>query len=429
MHTVAALFIAAPASGQGKTSITAGLAWLYRQQGKRVRVFKTGPDFIDPMVHEIASGQAVYQLDNWMGGNAHTQSLLSNAAKDNDIILIEGVMGLFDGTPSSADLAEQLGVPVLAIIDASAMAQTFGALAHGLSTYRPSLPFFGILANRIASELHADLIASSLRKDTPLQGVIYRDTSAVLPERHLGLVQAQEINDIEMRIGKMAEQLSKTALADIHRLPVVTFQQSATPTDQKPLVGKTISIAKDAAFSFLYQANIDTLKQLGAQVSFFSPLANDRLPECDAVYLPGGYPELYLTQLENATQTATDIRSHHQQGKPMLAECGGMLSLLKQLTTKEGETGQLWSLIDGEAIMQSKLAALGMQSINLPEGELRGHTFHHSLMNTSLEPIAQGINPLGKGVHEKVYRIDRLTASYIHLYFPSNPEAVGRLFS
>lgn len=423
-----ALFIVAPASGQGKTTITAGLAWLYRQQGKRVRIFKTGPDFIDPMIHQVATEQPVYQLDMWMGGEAHVRTLLADAAKTVDIILIEGVMGLFDGTPSSADLAEALGVPVLAVIDASSMAQTFGALAHGLATYRPNLPFWGILANRVASDLHADLIASSVRADTPLKGIIRRNADASLPERHLGLVQAQELSDLEQRIQQMANQLAQTELAQHQQLPEIRLETPNPVTTQATLSGKTIAISRDKAFSFLYQANVDTLQALGANILYFSPLANDALPDCDAVYLTGGYPELYLDEIEQATRTAEGLREHQSQDKPILAECGGMLALLNQLTDKHGKTAQMWGLLSGIAVMQQRLAALGMQSVALPEGELRGHTFHHSVTTTVMQPLTQGINPHGKGVSEKVYRQGRLTASYIHLYFPSNPSAVAALF-
>lgn len=423
-----ALFIVAPASGQGKTTITAGLAWLYRQQGKRVRIFKTGPDFIDPMIHEVATRQPVYQLDIWMGGEDHVRALLADAAKTADIILIEGVMGLFDGTPSSADLAEALDVPVLAVIDASSMAQTFGALAHGLATYRPNLPFWGILANRVASDLHADLIASSVRADTPLKGIIRRNADASLPERHLGLVQAQELSDLEQRIQQMANQLAQTELAQHQQLPEIRFETPNPVTTQATLSGKTIAISRDKAFSFLYQANVDTLQALGATIHYFSPLANDALPNCDAVYLTGGYPELYLDEIAQATRTAEGLREHQAQDKPILAECGGMLALLNQLTDKHGKAAQMWGLLSGTAVMQQRLAALGMQSVALPEGELRGHTFHHSVTTTDMQPLTQGINPHGKGVSEKVYRQGRLTASYIHLYFPSNPNAVTALF-
>jgi cobyrinic acid a,c-diamide synthase len=291
------------------------------------------------------------------------------------------------------------------------------------------LPFWGILANRVASDLHADLIATSVREDTPLKGIIRRNADAALPERHLGLIQASELSDLMQRITQMADQLAQTTLANTTPLPLVSFEQTQ-PLAETPrlLADKTIAISKDKAFSFLYQANIDTLKALGAKIVYFSPLANDPIPDCDAVYLTGGYPELYLDTLANAHQTAISLREHHAQGKPILAECGGMLALLNQLTDKAGNTGKLWGLLAGEAVMQNRLVALGMQAVNFPEGELRGHTFHHSSLTMQLEPLTQGVNPHGKGVSEKVYRQGKLTASYIHLYFPSNAKATAALF-
>lgn len=429
MGVVAALFIAAPASGQGKTTITAGLAWYYRSLGKRVRIFKTGPDFIDPMVHEMACGHPVYQLDLWMAGEAHCRQLLAQASAACDVILIEGVMGLFDGNPSSADLARLLGIPVLVVIDASAMAQTFGALAHGLATYQDDLTVFGILANRVGSDIHAEMIASSVRADTPLLGIIKRDAAANLPERHLGLVQASELSDIEQRITAMSAQIHLTKLNLFDNLPKVDFQYSVPQTIPTLLAGKTIAIAKDAAFSFLYPANIDCLRQLGAKICYFSPLANDSLPVCDAVYLPGGYPELYLTTLAHATNTQKTIEEHARIGKPILAECGGMLSLLERLTDKQGDSAAMWSLLPGEAIMQQRLVALGMQSVDLGQGELRGHSFHYSQLTTPLIPIAKATNPHDKGTSEAIYRLGNITASYVHHYFPSNPIAVAQLFS
>ena len=170
-----ALFLAAPASGQGKTTVTAALARHHRDLGRLVRVFKTGPDFLDPMILERASGAPVYQLDLWMGGEAHCRQLLYQAASEADLILIEGVMGLFDGDSSSADLATRLGIPILAIIDASHMAQTFGALALGLATYRPGLPFAGVFANRVAGERHYQMLAESLPPGLTALGWLPRD--------------------------------------------------------------------------------------------------------------------------------------------------------------------------------------------------------------------------------------------------------------
>jgi cobyrinic acid a,c-diamide synthase len=187
-----ALFVSAPASNQGKTTVTAALARCHTARGRVVRVFKTGPDFLDPMILERASGRPAYQLDLWMGGEDHCRTLLYEAAGEADLILIEGVMGLFDGTPSSADLAQRFGVPVLAVIDAESMAQSFGAIAHGLASYRAGLPFYGVLANRVAGARHADLTRQGMPPGLTYWGAVMRDSGFELPDRHLGLVQAEE---------------------------------------------------------------------------------------------------------------------------------------------------------------------------------------------------------------------------------------------
>lgn len=433
-----ALFIAAPASGQGKTTVTAALARLHTRAGRRVRVFKTGPDFLDPMIHEQASGHPVYQLDLWMGGEQHCRELLYEAASDADLILIEGVMGLFDGEPSSADLATLFNIPVLAVINATAMAQTFGAVAHGLATYRSqpfckNLPFSGVLANRVASASHAELLRASLPEGMQWYGALYRqDEDSTLPSRHLGLVQAEEIADLDARLNNMADMLDAAA-PDLLPAPVAFHSTSnhvgaplAAPLTA-PLRNKTIAIACDSAFAFLYRANVDCLRELGAELVFFSPLADKKIPACDAVYLPGGYPELHLGALSENTSMKQALIDHHAAKKPLVAECGGLLYLLDSLTDKYGVQAAMVGLLTGSAVMQKKLANLGMHSVVLPEGELRGHTYHHSITECELTPLAMTTGKRGKP--EPVYRAGRLHASYLHLYFPSNPDAIVRLFS
>ncbi len=424
--TCPALLLSAPASGQGKTTVTAGLARYHRNQGHRVRVFKTGPDFLDPMVLERASGQPVYQLDNWMVGERNCQALLYQAAQEADLILIEGVMGLFDGTPSSADLACRFGVPVLALINAHAMAQTFGAVAHGLSHYRPGLPFAGVLANRVAGPGHAQLLAESLSADMHDYGWLPRDEDIALPDRHLGLVQAAEIADLESRIDRAAARIAYTGLATLP--PPVTFPEVKLEPLPPLLRGLRIGIARDLAFAFLYPANLDTLRALGAELVFFSPLTAAELPAVDAVYLPGGYPELHLDTLASNHGLRAALRRHHRAGKPIYAECGGLLYTLESLADRAGHRAAMLGLLPGRAALQGKLVGLGMQWVALPEGELRGHTFHHSRLETALPPLAHGHRQRDGQTGEAVYRVGRLTASYLHLYFASNPVATARLF-
>jgi len=383
-----ALLLAAPASGQGKTTVTAGLARYHRNQGRTVRVFKTGPDFLDPMILERASGQPVYQLDLWMVGERDCKAMLYQAAREADLILIEGVMGLFDGTPSSADLAGLFGVPVLALINAHAMAQTFGAVAYGLANYRPGLPFAGVLANRVAGPSHAELLAESLPPDLRYFGWLPRDGEIALPDRHLGLVQAAEIADLEARLESAAALIATTGLAELP--PPVCFPEFDVEPPPPLLKGVRIGIARDTAFAFLYPANLDTLRALGAELVFFSPLTDTELPAVDSVYLPGGYPELHLSELAANESMRAALHRHHQAGKPIYAECGGLLYALESLADQEGHRAPMLGLLPGHAALQTKLAGLGMQSVELPEGELRGHTFHHSKLETPLPPLAHG---------------------------------------
>jgi cobyrinic acid a,c-diamide synthase len=421
-----ALFISAPASHQGKTTLTAGLARYHRQQGRRVRVFKTGPDFLDPYVLEQASGHTVYALDLWMNGEDDCRQRLYAATAEADLILIEGSMGLFDGTPSSADLAQLFGVPVAAIIDASGMAQTFAAVAHGLATFRPGLPFYGVLANQVASSRHAEMLTAALPASLNYLGAVMRQQDMGLPERHLGLVQAQEVDDLEARLERAAAQLANTALAQLP--PPVAFQPATAPGLPRLLDGVRIAIARDTAFSFIYPANVQTLQALGAELHDFSPLADDALPECDAVWLPGGYPELHLAALAGAQGSRASLHAHAAAGKPLYAECGGMLYLLDSLTDKQGQSGQMLGLLPGHARLNTRLSALGLQQLQLDGEILRGHTFHYSSLDTSITPLTHASRATGSGPGEAVYRHGSLLASYLHLYFPSNPAACTRLF-
>jgi cobyrinic acid a,c-diamide synthase len=336
-------------------------------------------------------------------------------------------MGLFDGEPSSADLAQLFNIPVLAVINATAMAQTFGALAHGLAHYRAGLPFAGVLANRVASASHATLVRDSLPTDMPWYGALFRQEDGdSLPSRHLGLVQADEVDDLHARLDRMADALASTANVS---LPASVAFAPASHTAQKhnlPLHNTRIAVARDNAFAFLYHANLDCLRELGAQLTFFSPLHDHTLPDCDAVYLPGGYPELHLDTLANNHTMKNALLAHHAANKPIVAECGGLLYLLESLTDHSGKTAVMVGLLQGDAVMQKKLANLGLHSVTLPEGEYRGHTFHHSTTTSTLTPIAMTQGKRGKS--EPVYRDKRLHASYLHLYFPSNVDATARLF-
>ncbi len=428
MKQCPALLITAPASGQGKTTVTAAIARFHRNQNRKVRIFKAGPDFLDPMILEQASGHPVYQLDLWMGGHAHCRKLLYQAATTADLILIEGVMGLFDGEPSSADLAVLFGIPVLAVIDATAMAQTFGAVALGLATYRPACKMLGVLANQVASLVHEEMLKESLPNHLSWYGALPHHTNGKIPDRHLGLVQAKQINNLEQYLEQLVEKISLTALNKLP--PTITFKTADDLTNLTPkLKGVRIAIAADAAFSFIHQANLDLLQMMGAELQFFSPLNDTLLPETDSLYLPGGYPELHLNKLAANHNMHKAIQIHYAAGKPIVAECGGMLYLLSTLTDCHGKTARLLNLIPGKATLQSHLVNLGFHSGKFPQGELRGHTFHHSQLETTIQPSAL-TQPTRKGLRsEALFQLGRLTASYMHWYMPSNPTVTAALFS
>jgi len=421
------VLVAAVSSGQGKTTVTAALARSLVQRGQRVRVFKCGPDFLDPMLLERASGAPVGTLDLWMVGEDFCRRQLIDAAREADVILVEGVMGLYDGTPSSADLARALNIPVLAVIDASAMAQTAGAIVQGLRDYGP-VELAGVIANRVASPGHAAMVAASLR-GVPLFGTLPRQAKA-LPERHLGLVQPAEIDGLDALLDQLAQQLDVDAAAwnSLRTTHIAPGAPIATVTPL--LAGKTIAIARDAAFAFLYPANLQVVAQLGASVAWFSPLAGDAVPgQADAVYLPGGYPELHAATLATTPAWQVSLRAAHAAGKPIVAECGGMMALAETLTDAAGAAWPMAGLLQGRVAMQPRLAGLGPQGLATEHGQLRGHTFHYSKLDTAVPASAYTVkNPSGvQG--EAVYRQGSLTASYFHAWFPSCPHAVAGLFT
>ena len=445
-----ALIIAAPASGQGKTTVVAALARLHARQGRRVRVFKCGPDYLDPHWHELASGAPVHPLDLWLTGEADCRQRLHQAANEAELILIEGVMGLFDGEHSVAELARRLGIPVLAVIDASAMGGTLGALAHGLKSYWSDLPWAGVLANRVAGDRHADMLRAGLREPQDWLGALPRvaldadgkgQPGGLLPQRHLGLVTARELPDALARLDAAADALAHTRLGQMtlagqgwqrwavrFPAPAETPAAAALPA----LAGQRVAVAQDEAFCLVYEANLQALRAWGAQVQCFSPLRGQPLPDCDALWLPGGYPELHAPALMAQTALREQIRQHIAQGKPVWAECGGMLALLQSITLADGSLQPLWGLLPGQARLQRRLQALGPRQWSLPGSpdSLRGHSFHYCSADCSAAIIGHAMRPESTAdlsSAEPIYAHGSIRASFFHAWFPSAPQMVARL--
>lgn len=425
-----ALFLAAPSSGEGKTTITAALARAYKTRGVEVRVFKTGPDYLDPQILAQASGNDVEPLDLWMAGEAYCQQKLYEAACEADLIIVEGAMGLFDGEPSSADLAARFGLPLAIVMNVKGMAQTAAAIATGLAHYRDDITIAGLIANHCGTERHAQLIRDALPEDIPLLATLARDERVALPERHLGLVQASEVSaELEQRFERGVEWIGDQEILKLPEpvafTPAPVSQQLKCP----PLLeGTRIGIARDAAFSFIYDANVRLLEQLGARCEYFSPLNDTRLPEVDALWLPGGYPELYAKQLSDNRSILKEIKNFHGSEKPILAECGGFLYCLQTLTNLEDECYPMVGILAGDGAMRGKRGCQGMQTACLPEGEVRAHAHHRSRASDTPEPLAYGRRQRHPAPGEAIFRERRLTASYLHLFFASNPVAIAELF-
>lgn len=438
-----ALFLSAPASGQGKTTLTVALARMLRRQGKEVRIFKTGPDYLDPQILEQASGFPVKPIDLWMAGHEWCQQQFYEAAQTADLILVEGAMGMFDGEPSSADLAAHFNIPVAIIMDVKGMAQTAAAIAMGLANYRQDIQVVGLIANKCGSERHRQLIEDALPDSLPLLATLARSDEIALPERHLGLVQASEISAaLELQIERSADAMARAGaenfieqlkpiffeareLANTHGISPKTLDSERS--DQKPLKDKTIAVAKDQAFSFIYEANVDVLEAMGASVCYFSPLYDQALPEADAIWLPGGYPELHAATLAENTRIREQLVLFWQAGKSILAECGGFLYCLETLTDLNDEQYPMLGLMAGHGAMRGKRGCQGMQTAPLPEGDVRGHAHHRSRSDGTPTALAYGIRQRHPAPGEAIYRERGLTASYLHLFFPSNPKAIAQL--
>jgi len=420
-----ATLVAAPASGQGKTIFCAALARKWKNEGKRVQLFKIGPDYLDPTILEQACGRPVYNIDLWIMGEQHCRGLLAEAASHNDIILVESVMGLHDNNPSNAQLARLFNLPVCLIIDAAKFAQTTAAIIEGLSQYDVGANIETIVGNKIGSDNHDRLLRETV--GPKYAGSMRRDPRLLVPERHLGLVQAADIEDLDRQLDLAAGALTEFDISI--PLSTVAFDKPTQDSSPDPLLsGTTIAIARDAAFSFIYPVNIQILESMGASLVYFSPLANHPVPPCDALWLPGGYPELHLAELAESDATRASIIAHHQSQKPVLAECGGMMYLCNSITDLDGTTVEACGLFDAKCEMKTRFQSVGLQAVDYGQGEIRGHSLHHSKLFTEVSAETYSTRQDGSQ-GEAVYRLNNTRLSYMHHYFASSPSAAAALFT
>jgi cobyrinic acid a,c-diamide synthase len=444
------LMIAAPMSGSGKTTVTAGLIAALAARGLRVAPFKAGPDYIDPSYHQRAAGRACHNLDAWMLEEAQVAGLLARHSRGADIALIEGVMGLFDGVGgrddagSAAHLARLTGTPVLLVIDAWALARTAAALAQGLRDFDPRVRVAGVILNRVGGAGHAALIGDALaeRGGPPLLGYIPHDEALRLPERHLGLVPTAEPGQWQTWIDRARARVEATV--DLER--VLELARTAAPLAAEPAPvaarlsaqSPVIAVARDAAFNFLYEDNLDLLRDAGARVEFFSPLADAGLPPgAGAVYLCGGFPELYAAELAANTPMLGAFRAAAAHGLPIYAECGGLMYLTEAIVDQGGAAHALAGVLPGRSVMTGRLT-MGYRTVRAQADswlwrageQVRGHEFHYSTWDGGRHaaPAAYALLPgeLQPAERPDGALVGNLLASYVHLQFRAFPALAER---
>lgn len=445
-----AFCLAAPHSGGGKTTLALALMRAFRNRGLAVQGFKCGPDYIDPSFHQQATGRVSPNLDTWMMGKQGVRSVWDRHTVNADIAICEGVMGLFDSrTPgelagSTADCALTLGLPVILVVQAKGMAGSLAPIVAGFCDFHPELRIAGVIANRVGSPKHAALLKEALHREglPPLLGALPYQKDWVLPERQLGLIPAEESDLRENWYDTLAEAAEEFIELDTLRKlcscprpvaqPPVLFEHQETGKNQKRM-----GIARDRAFCFYYEENEAALLKQGWELVAFSPLKDKFLPpDLDALYLGGGYPEVFAEELSANVSMREDIRRFAENGKEIFAECGGYMYLAKALTTKEGKEYPFCGVINGTAHMGTQLRSLGYREVTLhgypfaealPADRLRGHEFHWSKMelHQDYSPLYSFTDREGKQQQDGVCQ-GNIKAGYIHLYWASLPEKTSK---
>ena len=424
------VILAAPASGSGKTVLCAGLLATFRERGLAARAFKAGPDYIDPGFHRLATGHDCVNLDPWGMRPETLERRLAALAAGADLVVGEGAMGLFDGardgTGSTADLAARLGLPVVLVVDTRGQGASVAALAEGFAGHRPDVTVAGIILNRVASAAHEGLLRAALdARSVPVLGAVPRDEALSLPSRHLGLVQACESGRhwLYDAASIVAESVDTSALEALAR-PL-----RATPTQAGaaiPPLGQRIAVARDEAFGFCYDALMEDWRAAGAAVMPFSPLANEA-PDgsADAVYLPGGYPELHAGRIAGAQDFLGGLRDAAEGGAAVFGECGGYMVLGRGLTDADGRRHAMAGLLPLETSFRERRLSLGYRHARLaaagPLGaagtSFRGHEFHYCrvVSEETSRPLFETRDATGASLGHAGITQGSVSGSFIHL--------------
>ncbi|HSU89840.1 MAG TPA: cobyrinate a,c-diamide synthase [Sporolactobacillaceae bacterium] len=440
------IVVAATGSGAGKTTATVALIGAMRARGLKVAAFKCGPDYLDPTYHQRAAGVRSHNLDGWMMTRDSVLATLARVSADADLAVIEGMMGLFDSaTPtgdegSTAEIAKWLDVPVILVTDASGIARTIAAIAHGFARFDPALRVAGMICNRVGSRGHLDLLRAA-NPEVPIVGGFPAHPELAFPERHLGLLLADESTVPQRLIDSWSqlgsEWLDLDAILEIARsAPTLENFAASDKSEIKSYSSPRcrIGVAHDDAFQFYYEDNLNRLRALGAELVDFAPSRDRKLPTVDGLYFGGGYPEALARELSSNTPMLEAVRNFAVSGGVIYAECGGLMYLCESIRTLDGARWPMAALIPGTAVMSDHLQALGYvevetsaESILGPaHAKFRGHQFRYStLEDAGAEDRVENVYKVkprwGGAPFVEGYRIGNLLASYVHAHWASNP--------
>lgn len=441
------LVIAGVSSGVGKTTVTLGLIEALRGRGLAVQAFKVGPDFIDAAYHALATGRPSYNLDGWMCGREQVVTTVRDRAADADLAVVEGVMGCFDGRDgssedgSTAQIAKWLGAPVILIVDAGALVRSAAAVVLGFERFDPELTVAGVIFNRAGAATHRRWLGQAVAAATTARplGALPSDPGVALPERHLGLVTAAEGGysaTLRQRLAHLIEEhldvdeLIGMARSRIRR-PATRPAPSRTPS-------AIIAVARDRAFQFYYPDNLEALERAGARLVFWSPLADRALPPADGLYIGGGYPELHGRELAENSSMREAVREFAGSGRPVLAECGGLMYLAESLTDIDGRCWPMAHVLPAPVVMERDRLVIGYRQVALgaagplgPSGtSARGHEFHCSRLgelSASVARLYAVTDGSGGPPRSEGFVVGGASMSYIHLHFGSNPALADNL--
>jgi cobyrinic acid a,c-diamide synthase len=438
-----ALIIAGDRSGVGKTTITLAILAYLREQNKKVQSFKVGPDYIDPMFHQAVTDMPCRNLDPVLTSPNYVQASFQRHTHQADWVVVEGVMGLFDGIRhldsneafndygSTAHIARLLNIPVALVLDCSRLSSSIAAIAYGYQNLDPRVKIAGVILNKVASDRHLELLETALNSiNMPILGIIKRNDTIKIRDRHLGLIPSVELPEIEQIFSQLAH-VAKTSLNWNQLLPLInnqplTINNQPLTINNQPLTIK-IAIAQDKAFNFYYQDNLDILQELGAELVFWSPLNDQNIPaDIQGLYFGGGFPEIFAQQLAANKAVLQQLKQIIQLGIPTYAECGGLMYLCEQLIDLQAETWSMVGVIPSQVTMQAKLTLGYRQAKALQASPLVpasqtviGHEFHRSQLTvTASSPLwqLQGMHNSSRQLSEG-WRIKQLHASYLHLHW------------